>query len=388
MKRSKQFIWVSLIDPVTTLDAATWVDTSREIAKYGWESSLIGFGEQDSIIHVRGVDATTFSIPDIYFVRKLIYHLKIIRFILRRWRSTDVVMFHQISAMWLLPLKLLGIVGKRPLFIMDTRDLPDIVTGNMRTKIHLKFYWFAHWLANLFADKQIAITLKMAEMVKIPSRQLVGVWPSGVDVEKFSHLRSKRVWPKEGEPIHLIYVGSLIQKRNPQALCQAIIEANKSASQRFKLTMIGSGAEVPYLEEIAQNSDGAVQILPPVAHDEVPNLLAQAHIGVTSLPNADDVKYEASSPVKLFEYMAIGLPILATTNYCHTHVVGNGRYAFWVAEPTVDEIAKSLEQIWECRTELTTLSQEAFTDAPKWSWDRAAEKLAKALDAALLRNLK
>ncbi|MEM7330580.1 MAG: glycosyltransferase family 4 protein [Chloroflexota bacterium] len=381
MKKTKQFIWVSLIDPVTTLDAATWVDTSREIENYGWSSTLIGFGDSDSVVRVRGVDAVTFSIPDIYFVRKLIYHLKIVRFILKRWWSTDVVMFHQISAMWLLPLKLLGIFGKRPLFIMDTRDLPDIVTGNTRTKIHLQFYWFAHWLANLFADKQIAITTKMAEMVKIPNQQLVGVWPSGVDVEKFSHLRSKRKWPRENDPIHLIYIGSLIQKRNPQALCEAVIQAN-GCENRFKLSMIGSGAEVPHLKEIAKKSNGAVEILPPVAHDDVPTLLAQAHVGVTSLPNADDVKYEASSPVKLFEYMAIGLPILATTNYCHTHVVGNGRYAFWVAEPTTQDIAKSLQQIWECRNELPALSQDAFADAPKWTWNRAAEKLANALDSA------
>ena len=56
-------------------------------------------------------------------------------------------------------------------------------------------------------------------------------------------------------------------------------------------------------------------------------MLAAADIGVTSLPSPDDVKYEASSPLKLFEYMAAGLPVLATSNRCHTDVVGAGGYA-------------------------------------------------------------
>ena len=67
---SRQLVWVSLIDPLTTLDAATWVDTSRELSEFGWNSTLIGFGETDSIVHVRGVDVICFSIPNIYFISK------------------------------------------------------------------------------------------------------------------------------------------------------------------------------------------------------------------------------------------------------------------------------------------------------------------------------
>lgn len=382
-KEVKHLIWVSLIDPITTLDAATWVDTSRELAKFGWQSTLIGFGNEDGVVQVRGCDVYCFSIPNVYFIRKLIYHLKVIWFLLQRWKQTDVVMFHQISAMWLLPLKIVR-WGKRPLFIMDTRDLPDIVTGNLRTKIHLKSYWFAHWLANIFADKQIAITEKMAEMVKIPSKQLVGVWPSGVDIDNFKTFTQARVWPTAIEAVRLIYIGSLIEKRNPQVICQAIIEANNE-EMKFELLMVGSGAEESALKTLANASNGCVQILPPVPHEDIPRWLAKAHIGVTSLPSVDDVKYEASSPVKLFEYMAIGLPILATKNYCHTNVVGNGRYAFWIDEPTVPEIKKTLKHIWESRQSLPQLSCEAQQDAPKWTWERASEKLATALNIAIAK---
>jgi glycosyltransferase involved in cell wall biosynthesis len=379
-----KLIWASVIDPITTMDAATWVDTSRELMGMGWHVDLIGIGETDTVKSVRGMDVHCYSAPDIYFARKLLYHAKIVRFILQNWRDVDVVMFHQISSFWIMPLKIVRWFkrGKKTLFVMDTRDLPDYEEGNWRVQLHLRSYWFAHWLANRFADFQIAITDKMAEMVEIPHQQLVGTWPSGVETEKFTPFVGERCWPQEGEPIRLIYIGSLLRKRNPVALSEAVLLANQNG-MNFELLLYGSGAERDAIEQMAQKSSGAIRLMPPVPHDEVPKVLAQAHVGVTSLPETDDVKYQASSPVKLFEYMAVGLPILATSNYCHTEVVGNGRYAFWVDQPTAPAIETALKQIWEKRNELPRLSQEALQDAPNWTWHSAAAKLKNALENAI-----
>lgn len=380
----RKLIWAAVIDPVTTMDAATWVDTSRELEQMGWDVALLGVGDTDTVKTVRGTDVHCFSTPDVYFVRKLLFHAKVVRFILQNWRDADVVMFHQISSFWLLPLKFLRLFksGKKTLFVMDTRDLPDYEEGNLKVQLHLRSYWFAHWLANHLADFQIAITDKMAEMVNIPQKQLTGTWPSGVEIEKFSPYISMRQWPQEGEPIKLIYIGSLLKKRNPVALGEAVIAANQNG-MKFELLMYGSGAERPALEALAARANGAIKLNDPVPHDQVPKLLAGAHIGVTSLPEIDDVKYQASSPVKLFEYMAVGLPMLATRNYCHTEVVGNGRYTFWIDAPTPENIQTALSQIWNSRESLPHLSHLATEEASNWSWRGAAAKLKKALDKAV-----
>ncbi len=96
----------------------------------------------------------------------------------------------------------------------------------------------------------------------------------------------------------------------------------------FVLSLYGDGPLRPQLEALAVDSGGAVRIQRPVPHEQVPSVLAQAQVGVTSLPEPDDAKYEASSPIKLFEYMAAGMPVLATDSKCHTDVVGDGRFAF------------------------------------------------------------
>lgn len=381
--QKKRLIWVSFIDPVETLDAATWIETTRALNELDWDVTLIG-NRREKFVNIQGVSIRCYSAPDIYFIRKLIYHLKIIRFILSQWGSIDIVMFHQISAPWILLLRLIPFyqLNKRPLFMMDTRDLPDLVDGNIRSRLHLQFYWVAHWLANRFADKQVAITPKMAQMVKIPPQKYVGSWPSGVDLETFGTLHHNRRWPRPGDPVQLIYIGSLVQKRNLVPLSQAVIKANEEG-MKFKLLIIGTGTEQPLISPLAKLSEGAVDLLPPVPHQDIPLFLAKAHIGVTSLPLPFDKKYEASSPVKIFEYLAAGLPILATQNYCHTHVVGSGRYAFWIKEPIVPEIKAALCQIWKHRGTLSDLGQAALEDAQKWTWQQAAKKLNNALNLAI-----
>ena len=123
-----------------------------------------------------------------------------------------------------------------------------------------------------------------------------------------------------------------------------------------------------------------------MAHENVPHLLARAHVGVTSLPEVDDVKYEASSPIKLFEYMAAGMPVLATSNKCHTDVVGNGRYAFWADDVAEETLLAALRRVWTARTALAELGREAQADAHDWTYAANAAKLKAALIYGLGRD--
>jgi glycosyltransferase involved in cell wall biosynthesis len=81
----------------------------------------------------------------------------------------------------------------------------------------------------------------------------------------------------------------------------------------------------------------------------------------------------------LFEYMAAGLPILATNNTCYTDVVGSGRYAFWATEAGEEAFLDTLRQIWRARKELPALGREALSAAHSWTWAAAAKKLHAAL---------
>lgn len=380
-------VWVSSILPHKTLDAATWLDTTHHLRRLGWQVTLIGEGPR-ALKQVRGIEVKCLPRPKLYLLGRLIYHFYVIAFLLRNWAQIDIILFDQISAVWLLPLRLLRpLTGRRrPLLIMDTRDLADSNTNNWRIRVRL---WFFHHvifaLAHRWCDGETAITTRMADLVGIPAAQRLGYWPSGVNPAPFVAAQGARQWPQAQEPIVLIYIGRLLTKRNLLPLSQAIGQANR-AGMNFVLVLYGDGPGREELVNFAATSNDAVRVLPPVAHEEIPHLLAKAHIGVTSLPSASDTKYQASSPVKLFEYMAAGMPLLSTRNVCHTEVVGDGAYAFWADEPTEAALLQALQVAWQQREALPTLGAAAASQVDGWSWAAAAQKLSNALHLGLNRT--
>lgn len=377
----RSIIWVYPDYLTDRLDSATWIETSRWLEKTGWQVTLLSRGETDGLQNIRGVETICIASPSIYMMGQTLFHLAVAKHILANWSKTDVVLFSQLSGFWILPLRLLGAINpfRRPRFIMDTRDLDDLVPGNRRVYVRHCFHRLVFFLAGFLADGQTAITPRMAQKVNIPPRSLLGTWPSGVDPDVFAVSAAKRKWPEPGSPIHLMYIGILAEKRNLAPLCGAVKRAN-AAGMRFELSLVGDGPARATLEPYV---DDAVQIVRPVPHEEVPDLLATAHIGVTSLPDPDDEKYQASSPIKLFEYMAAGLPVLATRNACHTEVVLAGDYVFWAADATEQSLLAALSQAWAARADLRSLGADARNAVQDWTWEAAALKLGTALEQGL-----
>ena len=386
LSEAPHLIWIFPGPLDEALDSATWLETTRELREMDWVVTLIHAAPW-GLREVQSVDVMGIPTSQIYFLRQLIFHLRIIRFLVANRDETDMVMFHSISGPWILPLKVFGLIPRlqRPLFVMDTRDLHP-VGGNLKDALRRKFIRFAHWLANKYADGQTAITQKMVELVDISPEHLWGIWPSGVIPDKFHQSHQNRIWPKAVDPIHLIYIGRLLEERNLLALSEAIVQSN-SEGMRFNLRLVGDGPIQDRLDEVAKGSNGSIKLVAPVPHEQIPLLLAQAHIGVTSLPSPQDVKYAASSPIKLFEYMAAGLPVLATRNRCHTDVVGDGRYVFWIENEQTQTILASLRSAWKERSSLSYMGGEAIKSVQSWTWESAASKLDIALRNGLsIRN--
>jgi glycosyltransferase involved in cell wall biosynthesis len=189
-----------------------------------------------------------------------------------------------------------------------------------------------------------------------------------------------RQWPAHGDAVRLIYVGTLNYERNLLSVCKAVMEAN-AAGMNFILTLVGSGTEQRELKAFARNTGGRLWVMPPVPHECVPELLASAHVGVLAFP--DEEKYRVSSPIKLFEYMATGLPILATRVACHTDVVRDGNYAFWAEDASKEGLLAGLRQIDSSRDALRDMGGEAYNASQEWTWARSARKLEMALEKGI-----
>jgi glycosyltransferase involved in cell wall biosynthesis len=373
-------VWIYSGSLAAALDAATWLKTVKELRSFGWRVTLLAVGP-DGCHQIRGVEVLCIPRPEVYLLRQVAFHLRVLQVVVRQWATIDLILFHEISAPWILPLRLVRrLAGRqRPVLVMDTRSLPmpSADKETWRDKLRKRSHRIANQLGNSYVDGRLAITQRMAAAVRIPAGKLWGTWPSGAEVEYFALACIKRRWPLPNASIHLIHHGSLHHERNLMTLCRAVAHAN-AEGMSFALSLVGDGTERAELEDFATQTNGRVRVVSPVPYEEIPEMLARAHIGV--LPFPDEEKFRVSSPIKLFEYMAAGLPILATRIVCHTDVVGPGNYAFWAQDAGEQGLLDALRLVWQSRDFLSEMGRQAAIAADGWTWTASAEKLRKALE--------
>lgn len=374
-------LWLYTESPRKTLDAATWLETTRELKALGWQVTLVVVGDTTGWEDIQGIRVYSIERPQVYLLGLHRFHMEFLRLALAQWQTIDVILFHQMSAPWIFFLRLRRLFQRRhkPLIVMDNRTLHMTATQNssLRDQLRRLYYSLVNKSLVYWTDGQLAITRRLAEAVHIAPKKLWGVWPSGVTAERFASAVTTRVWPHHDTPIRLIYTGSLYTERNLLALCEAVEDAN-TQGMSFHLLLIGEGSQRAELEVFASKTDARIQVLPPVPHVEIPDYLVQAHIGV--LPFPDEERFRVSSPIKLFEYMASGLAILATRVVCHTDVIGSGSYAFWAEGSDRAALAESLVQVWQARDQLQSMGLGAVDASGAWTWQEAAKKLKTALE--------
>ena len=384
-KNSINIIWIYSGTLADSLDKATWLSTTKSLRDLGCKVTLLN-AEQKNCTTIDGVEVKCIPTSNIYFLGKLFFHLKAILIILSQWRNLDIILFHPDSVLFILPLRFFRVLiyHKRPLFVVDIRTVHMTSAGENNWKMCLRKIYFdlMQRVTSQWADGQTAITYRLAKVVSIPQDKIWGIWQSGVDLDYFMICQSMRKWAEDNDPLHLMYIGTMNDGRNLMGFSRAVKIATDEGL-KFIMTYIGDGFERAALEKFAQDNPNIIHVHPPIPHKEIPNWLAKAHVGI--LPFPDEVKFQVSSPIKLFEYMAAGIPILATRIACHTDVIGDGKYVFWAEGADVDSLKDALHLIYTQRGSLAAMGRLAAENAPKWTWAASAQNLKSALEQGLER---
>ncbi|NPV87533.1 MAG: glycosyltransferase family 4 protein [Anaerolineae bacterium] len=376
----KHLLWINT-DPLETLGVGTWLYTTHELRQLGWQVTLIA--PDSAGIHKKfDIEYLGIPMPKVYLIRQIIYHLRILSYLFRLPEKPQIILFHEMSVPVFFPVLLLrNLIGKQtPLFVLDIRSLPmqPKEISSWKDRLRRRYFYAINWLANHGAvDGRVVITQPMARVLKIPPQKLWGVWTSGVQLEKFAEASSKRNWGIARQQVRLMYIGSMSDGRNLTVFGRAVLAACRQ-NMNFTMTFIGEGTEMNDLLLLQKESEGIIQVIAHVPHQEIPDWLAKAHVGV--LPFPDEIKFRVSSPIKLFEYMASGLAILATRIECHTSVIENADYVFWAKESSIDSFLETLHLVWENREQLAIMGKRASEAAYQWTWAESARALSQALE--------
>jgi hypothetical protein len=63
--------------------------------------------------------------------------------------------------------------------------------------------------------------------------------------------------------------------------------------------------------------------------------------------------------------------------------VGNGGYAIWAEDASVQGLLDALQTAWQSRDAFAEMGKQAAIAAEDWSWKASAGKLMKALEIGL-----
>jgi glycosyltransferase involved in cell wall biosynthesis len=377
--------WIADNDLSQSLHAGTWLETTRHLREMRWKVHLLSANPHAGECEVRGVKVRFFAKPNIFFIQQLLFHWKIWRWMLGSEKTSAIVLFHEISAGWMLLFQWLNrFIWKRDFsFVMDTRTLPMEPEVNLplRTKLRRKYVTFCSQHSAEWFDGRMVITPAMAEVFGIPEEKLWATWSSGVVPELFADCADLRQFPQETEPIVLIYIGCMHVERNLLTMCEAVVGANEKQPV-FKLVLVGEGNDEERLSDYAKKYPDSIQFHGSVPSTEIPAWLAKAHVGI--LPFPDEEKFRVSSPLKLFEYLAAGMPVMATHIRCHTDVMPeDAPYVFWAYGADRTALEQALTQIQKKKADLAIIAKLTTENIDQWTWRHSAEQISAGLSRHL-----
>lgn len=380
----KSLVWV-IDGPLSgQLHKAARLKPASHLCNLGWDVTMITSGPPDEPCDPR-IKFLQVRWPPVYVLGVLLYHGRIALKLISGALKTDVLLFHENSALYMLPLVpfLRFTRAHETRMVMDTRSM-IMNHDHVRGKIRALAFRLTQWAAARLPVFQTCITPAMAEVAGIPPRKLMGIWPSGADPEEFEPAWRNRRPPGPGDPIRLMYIGALHRERNLKAAMDAVVMA-RERGMNVTLEIVGDGFQREELVEHARRlGNGAVKVSPPVPRERVPEVLSRGDVGI--LPFPDRQEFRVSSAIKLFEYMAAGMPIMASRIAAHTQVLNGGEFVFWIDGETPESIVSSIDEVHAARSAMADLGRKSLAYSVNWTWEVSAGRLSRALERVLAHD--
>lgn len=206
-------------------------------------------------------------------------------------------------------------------------------------------------------DQVVAATPKIAQ--NFPSHKCVVVRNFPI-IEEFTFNKSSDYGSR---PNNFSYVGNLTKIRGCREMCSAIriLPANINA----KLVLAGSFSPPDLIEEVFLGSGKKhIDCRGFVGRKEVAEILDQSKAGLVVLHPVKN--YLESMPVKMFEYMAAGLPVIASDFPEWVKIIQKHECGLMVDPMESREIAKAMQWIIEHPKEAEAMGKRGQSAVRKY----------------------
>lgn len=204
-----------------------------------------------------------------------------------------------------------------------------------------------------------------------PDGDRVVVVPNGVNVQRIRPRSLNADTPGSKQPPVVVFTGTL----KPWHGVDVLIEAAARATTDWTLKIIGHGPQAKELRRLAAECGADVHFTGAAEPEQIPALLADCDIAVAPYPAAAaDGQY--FSPLKIFEYAAAGLPVVAGRVGQVPLIVDDAVTGLLVEPSDPDALAAAIDELAVlplCRAAMSAAARRRAV--AEFSWDRAMDAI-------------
>jgi glycosyltransferase involved in cell wall biosynthesis len=162
----------------------------------------------------------------------------------------------------------------------------------------------------------------------------------------------------------LITHTSLLKRYGVQTLIKAVPLLKKEIPQ-LEIKVLGAGEYRPQLEELSQSLGAmdCVHFAGYVSVEEMLSCIAKAHIGIMSLLP----QKQPQMPNKLFDYLAIGTPVVATSLPAIIPYLNENSVMYYKPDDEND-LARCILELYRNPGKRAALAASGSTDYQKYRW--------------------
>jgi len=155
------------------------------------------------------------------------------------------------------------------------------------------------------------------------------------------------------------------------------------------LLIVGDGEELNKLKKITEKEklQNRVRFVGHIPHSEVTKFLTKAKVLV--LPNIEDNLDSSSlftSPLKLFEYMATGIPIVASDIKSLKEILKHEESAYLVKPGDPVALAQGIRKVLSDEKLKNKISLRAKEEVVKYTYSERAQKIKQLIEVLLKSN--
>ena len=217
------------------------------------------------------------------------------------------------------------------------------------------------------ASKVLVSNLPSKEIMKSYYKideEKIAIVPNGVDLSFFK--------TKNRDPNKIVFSGVMYHHRGLDVLLDAVPKIVKEIPGT-KLVLLGDGPEMKKLKEIVKqkNLDSNVEFKGWIDRKYIPEHLSNASIGIGPLRRTTVT--ENALPIKVLEYMASSLPIIAKTGTLPDDVLKDNENGWFVENSS--ELYEKIIKLEQNPELVEKMGKNSLSMVQKFSWERIVKSI-------------